>query len=202
MLPKSARLFLLAAVLASAHAHGAPAAESGVARGPDRCAGGRIENARDAQAFAGCRGVAGDLRIEGTDLSDLSALSELRSVSGALSIRDNAKLGDLAGLERLERVGTLTLRGNGLYSTRGIERLREIGTLVIASNRRLISLRGFRNLARVGTLVVSNNPRVCAQLGLFPALNRVEQHLAVRSNAGLSRNEVASLFARTRGGLP
>jgi hypothetical protein len=199
MLPKSARLLLLAAVLASGSARGAPTVEAGAATTSRACAGGRIANARDAAAFAGCRAVRGDLSIERTDLSDLSALSELRSVSGALLIRENAKLRDLGGLERLERVGSLVLLANGLYGTGGIEGLRRAGSLVVASNPLLISLKGFSNLAHVDTLVVSRNPRVCARLGLFPALTSVRQRLSVTSNLGLSRGEVMSLFARTRG---
>jgi len=202
MLPKSARLFLFAAVLASSHAHGATKAEPGEARRPGRCAGGRITDQREAIAFTGCQAVIGNLTIEGTDLSDLSALSELRSVSGAFTIRANPKLRNLDGLERLEHVGTLVLRANGLYGTRGIEGLREIDTLVITNNRLLISLQGFRNLTRVGTLVVSSNARICAQIGLFPALSRVERRFDVISNYGLSQDDVASLFARTRGVLP
>jgi hypothetical protein len=202
MLPKSVRLFLLAAVLASESAQGSPRIESSAADGPGRCAGGRIGNAEQAKAFATCRRVAGDLTIERTDLLDLSALSELRSVSGALVVRDNAKLRSLEGLGRLEHAGSLTLHANGLYGTQGLEALLRVETLVITSNPRLISLRGFRNLERVGTLVVSKNSRVCARMGLFPALNRVEKHLTVSSNFGLSSEEVANLSERARGGLP
>jgi hypothetical protein len=199
MLPKSARLLLLAAVLASANAHGAPKAEGSAATAAAACAGGRITTAGDVAAFAGCRAIRGDLSIERTDLSDLSALSELRSVSGALTIRDNTNLRDLGGLERLERVGSLVLLANGLYGTGGIEGLRRAGSIVVAGNPLLISLKGFKNLSHVDTLVVSRNPRVCARLGLFPALTSVKQRLTVTSNLGLSRGEVESLFARTRG---
>lgn len=202
MLPKSVRLFLLAAVLASESAQGSPRVESGAVSGPDPCAGGRIGNAEQAKAFASCRTVTGDLTIERTDLPDLSALSALRSVSGALVIRENAKLRSLDGLGRLEHVGSLTLHANGLYGTRGIEGLRRVETLVITNNRSLISLRGFRNVARMGTLVIRNNSRVCAQMGLFPALNRVEKQLTVSGNFGLSDDEVAWLFARARRSQP
>jgi len=202
MLPKSVRLFLLAAVLASESAQGSPRVASTAVHGPERCAGGRIGNAEQAKAFASCRTIAGDLTIERTDLSDLSALSELRSVSGALVVRDNAKLRSLDGLGRLEHAGSLTLHANGLYGTRGLEGLRRVETLVITKNPRLISLRGFRNLERVGTLVVSKNSRVCARMGLFPALNRVEKRLTLSANFGLSREEVASLSARAQRGLP
>jgi hypothetical protein len=202
MLPKPARLLLLAAVLASTHARGAPKVETVEAPRPDRCNGGRVTNEQNAVAFAGCRVVTGDLAIEGTELSDLSAFSELRSVRGALTIRSNAKLRTLYGLEHLEHAGTLVLRANGLYGTRGLEGLRQLDTLVIANNRLLISLRGFRNLERVGTLVVEGNARICAQVGLFPALQSVDERLTVTSNYGLSRDEVADLFARSRAGLP
>jgi hypothetical protein len=201
MLPKSARLFLLAAILASESAHGAPVL-SAPGRGSGACPGGRIANAFDAAAFVSCRSVTGDLTIEGTDLSDLSALSELRSVTGALTIRENTALRSLDGLEHLERAGSLSLRANGLYGTRGVERLRQVGTLVIENNRFLISLRGFRNLERADALRVTHNPRLCGHFGLFPALVHVEHGLAVGSNSGLSRDDVASLLARGTGGRP
>lgn len=199
MLPKSARLFLFAAVLASAHAKGAPVPLTAPAHGPGSCAGGRIASAADAAAFASCRTVTGDLAIEGSDLTDLTALSELHGVSGTLTIRDNSKLRSLTGLEHLESLTSLELRGNGLYDTRGIEGLRRVETLVIADNRLLISLRGFRNLEHVDALVVSHNSRIAAQLGLFPALGRVEGAVLVRSNLGLSGHDVAGLLARVGG---
>jgi len=195
MLPKTARLLLLSAILAASNAKAAPTRASG----PGTCQGGRITNLGEAAAFAGCRAVTGNLIIERSELSDLSALSELRSVSGELAIRDNPMLRDLDGLERLERAGSLTLHANGLYRTVGLEGLRQVGTLSITKNPLLISLRGFNHLRRVDTLVVSNNPRICAQLGWFPALVRVERSLTVHSNFGLSRHDVARLFTRTRG---
>jgi len=154
------------------------------------------------EAYAPCRTVTGDLVLERTDLTDLAALSELRSVTGALTIRGNARLRNLNGLDHLARVGSLELRSNGLYGTRGLESLREVGRLVIADNSLLISLNGFRNLVHVETLLVSHNPRIAAQLGLFPSLSRVERTLTLHANLGLSRNDVAHLLARVRGVRP
>ncbi|HWP08634.1 MAG TPA: hypothetical protein VNN72_22990 [Polyangiaceae bacterium] len=199
MLPKSSRLFLFAAVLASAHAKGTPGSPSTSAHGPGTCASGRIASVADAEAFGRCRTVTGDLTIEGTDLTDLGALSELRAVTGALTIRNNANLRSLTGLEHLERLTSLELRENGLYDTRGVEGLRRVETLVIANNRHLISLRGFRNLEHVDALFVSRNPRIAAQLGLFPALGRVEGAVLVHSNLGLSDHDLARLLARVSG---
>jgi len=200
MLPKPVRMFLLSAVLACTHARGAPNVNAG--EGPSGlCEGGRIAAGADVAKFAGCRAVLGDLTVEGTDLSDLTALSELRAVTGALTIRNNAMLRSLRGLESLARVGSLVLRENGLYGTHGVEGLRQVGTLVIAGNRLLISLQGFRDLTHVDNLVVTHNPRVCAGLGLFPALSRVNRRLVVTSNLGLSQHDVAGLLARGPGDM-
>jgi len=76
---------------------------------------------------------------------------------------------------------------------------RRVETLVIANNRHLISLRGFRNLEHVDALFVSRNPRIAAQLGLFPALGRVEGAVLVHSNLGLSDHDLARLLARVSG---
>jgi hypothetical protein len=195
MLPKSARLFLFAAVLACAHAKAAPAPRFIAADEPGACAGGRIASSEDLSTFAHCRTVTGDLTIDRTDLTDLAALSELRLVTGALTIQGNARLRNLEGLERLERVGALELRSNGLYGTHGIESLRAVGRLVIADHPFLISLHGFSKLERVDTLVVSHNPRIAAQLGLFPSLRLGERIMALHANRGLSHDEVAQLIA-------
>ena len=175
MLPKFARLFLFATVLASTNAHGAPGAESSRAREPGRCLGGRITNASEAASFAGCRTVTGDLAIEHSDLSDLSALAELRSVSGALVIRDNLRFRDLRGLERLERAGSLTLHANGLYTTRGVESLRQVGMLVVTSNQ------AFDQLARFpqsGTCRYSSRRQQSAHLRSARTVSGVDPHRA------------------------
>lgn len=60
MLPKSARLFLFAAVLASANAHGAPSVRAGAGRAAQSCPGGR-ELA--FFALAGAQLFSGDVTI-------------------------------------------------------------------------------------------------------------------------------------------
>lgn len=188
---------------------------------PVACEGGTVASSSDAARLSGCTAVEGDLRITGSDLWDLTALSTLRSVSGTLTIAENAHLKSLEGLEHLSRAGAVivtgnpelrTLRGlegltrvrsleirkNGIHSTAGLEGLRAVRHIVIEDNHKLLSLAGLRTLERAHTVRIERNPLLCAQFGLLGNLTQVEQELLVKSNYGLSAAEVARLQARVR----
>jgi hypothetical protein len=190
---------------------------------PVVCAGGTVHDAADAAQYSACDAVKGDLRISAPELEDLSAFRRLRVVSGTLEISGNPELDDLSGLERLSQVGELSLRdnagletlrgleglrradkvvieGNGLYQATGISHLRAVGDLVIRNNPRLNSLVGFRALKHARSVEIRNNPRLCA-LGMLPALERVEKEVTLQANRGLSRPEVQDVLGRIeRGG--
>jgi Receptor L domain len=189
-------------------------ARSGAA--PVQCAGGVIQTESDAARYQGCSAVAGDLRIEDSLLSDLTALDSLRTVSGALviannaalstlsglenlqsaqalEIRDNPELTSLRGLERLERVEKLDIVRDGLFETSGLARLQRVGELTIADNPKLISLRGLNALTRAGSVQIRNNRVLCAQLGFLPQLGEATEALVVSSNRSVSKREIESL---------
>src|SRR4051812_37847659 len=67
------------------------------ASGDLACAGGTVRSDDDAARFEGCRTIAGDLRISQSDLIDVAAFRDLRSVTGKLVVEGNAKLVSLAG---------------------------------------------------------------------------------------------------------
>jgi len=101
-------LLALAANACSAHdARPAAAATAAVA-----CQGGVVQSDADAARFEGCASVVGDLRISASDLTDVSAFSELRSISGKLLIANNPKLVSLAGLKSVERARSVEIRNN------------------------------------------------------------------------------------------
>ena len=90
--------------------HGVAAVESAAAK--LSCAGGSIQSAADATLYSACDSVNGDLRISASDLTDLSALAGLHSVSGKLEIVGNPQLDQLSGLEQLQHAGSLSVRDN------------------------------------------------------------------------------------------
>jgi hypothetical protein len=169
MLSRLRRSLGVATLLAILTACGAPVTRSPAwVATPLVCYGGRIRTEEDASSYARCVHVAGDLRIERSELLDLSGLEHLKSVSGALVIVENA----------------------GLYRVRGLDNLREVGDLVIAENRRLIDLSALRNLEAAGSVRISRNPRLCARLGLLPALASVARSFTLTAHAGLSKHDV------------
>src|ERR1700690_299875 len=102
-------LFALTALLAlsanACSASGARLARTGAQ--PISCAGGGVQTAGDAAPFAGCTTGNSELQVEGSQLSDLTALESLRNVSGTLTVSNNNQLSDFAGLEQLSSVGSL-----------------------------------------------------------------------------------------------
>jgi hypothetical protein len=101
------------------------------------CAGGVIRTEADADAYAGCATVQGDLAIVNSQLSDLGALESLRGVSGSLVIANNPRLISLAGLNGLTRAGSVQIRNNRLLCAR-LGLLPELGevtdALAVSSN--------------------------------------------------------------------
>lgn len=122
------------------------------------CAGGSIQSAADAALYGACGSVNGDLRISAADLTDLSTLSQLRSISGKLDIAGNPQLDDLSGLERLEHVGSLAIRDNAdLDDVSALGGLKSASSVVISGNGELGSLAGLEGLTRLSALVIEHN---------------------------------------------
>jgi hypothetical protein len=122
------------------------------------CHGGTLRSAADAKSYAACDSVTGDLRIMQSRLTNLDALSRLRSVSGTLEISDNAQLEDLHGLSQLSHVGALEVHGNAdLDSLTGLENLRSAASVSIADNAELENLKGLEGLAYIQDLRIEHN---------------------------------------------
>ena len=122
------------------------------------CAGGVVQSAAGAALYGACDNVQGDLRISAPELTDLSALARLRSVSGKLEIAGNSGLDDLSGLERLEQVGALSIHDNSdLDDLSGLQNLRSARSVTISGNVELATLRGLGGLSHVDELVIDHN---------------------------------------------
>lgn len=193
------RLFQLTTVLVAlaanaCAAHGGRPVESATAK--LSCVGGVVQTAADAALYGACEHVNGDLRISTPELSDLSAFSGLRTVSGKLEIAGNPRLDDLSGLERLEEVGALSIHDNAeLDDLSGVQGLRQVSSVAIHDNAELASLRGLEGLTRVDALVIEHN-------GLYQAtgLSNLTEvgALVVEGNAKLNSLQGLRSLSRAR----
>ncbi len=80
------------------------------------CAGGTVQNDVDAARYAGCEAIVGDLRITGSNLTDVSAFKSVQSVSGKLVVTDNARLISLAGLKHVSNARSVEIRNNPMLA--------------------------------------------------------------------------------------
>jgi hypothetical protein len=146
---------LLAACSGAAH----PQASS-VAHEPD-CRGGSIHSDAELARFEHCVAVEGDLQVSG--VRTLKSLASLREVTGTLEIGPTEQLVALAGLERLEAVGTL----------------------VLTRNRALIDARALNGLDRSEHVRVGGNPRLSKSFGFLEGLPVRDAKLELSHNIGL-----------------
>jgi len=147
---------LIAATTAACSATGSRQALSGAT--PVECVGATLRSAEDVALYAGCEAVSGDLSVTGGELSDLTGLQRIRSVSGTLSIAGNPHLDDLTGLGQLQSVGRLVIAGNpDLDDLAGLSSLSRAGSIVIRDNPELGTLRGLEGIERAEHVSITNN---------------------------------------------
>jgi hypothetical protein len=155
------RCVLALTALLALSANACSASSAPVARtsaGPFSCAGGVIQTADDAARFAGCTTIDGDLQIEGSQLSDLTALDSLRNVSGTLTVANNGELSDFTGLEQLTTVSALSVHDNAVLADfSGLSGLRQARVVDIRRNPELSSVNGLEGLTRVEKLALVND---------------------------------------------
>ncbi len=82
--------------------------------------------------FPDCPLISGVLSISGSDINDLSGLSNLTAVNGELVISNNPLLSNLEGLNNLEQVNAVSIIENeGLTSLEGLNSIQEVVNFVI-----------------------------------------------------------------------
>ena len=133
-----------------------------------------VNTADELTALHGLTTVAGDLTIDGSDLSDLTDLECLAQVDGKLSVFRNERLVSLEGLHNLWRVGAFVhISANPtLKSLRGLRKLQSVGgilhSLEITGNDSLTNVEALFGVSVLdGDLRVTNNP-------VLPACDAVE----------------------------
>jgi hypothetical protein len=142
-----------------------------------------------AEQLADLEGVTridGNLSLTGLDdVADLSALSELRCISGDVSIGDVA-LDDLAGLESLWFVGgAMSIGSNGIGSLEGLPGLSYAGALWIGGQYALTSLSGLANLTAIGVGGLFLSETGLQYLSGLESLSSIEGSLHIHKNCDL-----------------
>ena len=90
--------------------------------------------------------VEGNLLISGTDITDLSSLSTLAGVKGALIIKNNINLEKIFGLNSILSVGYLNIENNPkLVAIEGFETLEICGGIQIQDNNNLKTITFFQS---------------------------------------------------------
>ncbi|MEL7248299.1 MAG: T9SS type A sorting domain-containing protein [Bacteroidota bacterium] len=163
-----------------------------------QCPSGNVNLSTQAEVdayiatYPNCTEVNGSLLIGppfgSSDITDLTGLEGLSTVSGTLRIQLNDSLVSLIGLDNLTSIGGFLLidRNDALATLTGLESLTTVdGNLDIGGNRSLESLMGLENLASVGGyLSITGNNTLPSLTGLS-GLSSVGGFLAINVNDNL-----------------
>lgn len=147
--------------------------------------------------------VEGYVMLRSSDLSSLSALSCVSSISETLTIEGTA-LTTLAGLEQLTEIGgDLEIQDNtALSSLEGLEGLRTVGAEVrVSGNAVIADLRGLSSLERVGETLSFGRcwddgegfGLICGETGNVASLEGLEQLREVGGGLMLVGNTIPDL---------
>ncbi len=99
----------------------------------------------DREVLVRC--VRGDVILRHTTREDLSVLSGVESISGALHLEDNPRLESLRGLHPEVRVDALVVRGNQkLRTLRGLPTWERLERLEVVLSRKIVGHRRHRVL--------------------------------------------------------
>ena len=142
-----------------------------------------------------CEVVAGDLIINGDDITDLSNLSSIVAVMGRLIIGqgagNNPALQSLSGLGNITQIGLdFILNGNPQLTEIDLEGLLErIGRNFEISNSNLENINGISNIVGIGGAIVFENCPDLQDLNALTVLNRVNGDLSIMNCDALSSLE-------------
>lgn len=166
-----------------------------------------LSSQADVDAFSinypNCSEILSGLTISGSDITDLSPLSTITSVTGPLSngltIKDNSLLTNLSGLENISlmQFGNIVIENNALLNNiLGLSGLSgEVGdSIVIKDNPMLESLQGLNNVTNplADDFVLDNNDALSNLSGL-ESLSSADD-VFIRNNDGLINFNGLSAF--------
>lgn len=154
-----------------------------------------LQNQAQVNAFVGTS-IVGNLTIAGStisgnDITDLTPLNNLTSISGVLSFYYNSNLTEISGMNNLTFVGSsLNITGcASLTSVSGLNGLTSFQQLDINNNPLLESIDGFSNLTSLDvSLLIYSNASLVSLNGLsnLTTLNGPQGDLYIVSNASLT----------------
>ena len=149
-------------------------------------------NVSNLMGLSAIKTVTGNLDIDSDALVNLSDLSNLENISGALRISDSENLTSLVGLERLNNVSGSIILNNlmRLAALDGLKNVQSIGGQLSINNcGSLQSLSGLDNLQSVNSsLTISSNVNLRSLDGL-ESMNRVNSKLEISNNESLTSIE-------------
>ncbi len=151
-----------------------------------------LRSQADVFAFAqDCRVLTGGgtLSIRGADIIDLSPLSRLTELEGALDISSNPQLTSLWGLDSLQRVRNIFLSNNPeLRDISSLQQITEIpGEISLRNNSALSNIEVFANVtSTINQLYIGGNDSLRSLRGL-------ENIVQVRRNVSIIDNPIENL---------
>ena len=147
--------------------------------------------------------------LDNASLSNLSALSNLKTIGGSLTIGRNDSLTNLSGFENLTRIGAdlRVFSNHGLSNFDGLDGLTSIGSgrdfqgfrfgeVLVVANDGLENFIGLESLTSIGKLRIFANSNLSSLQG-FESLATVEREFIVTDNPELPVCEAISLAAQT-----
>lgn len=148
----------------------------------------RLNSQAAVNAFsASCKTINGDITVSGADITDLSPLQNIETISGKLTIQNNPALSSLTGLKNLTTTQHLLIYTNNLLDDlTGLEKLKYVwGATHIRYNTGLVNLKGLDSLTNAGTFYITNNDSLTSLTGLGK-LEGVSDILLVGANKSLA----------------
>jgi len=137
--------------------------------------------------YPNCTHLAGNVFIQGSDISNLLGLNMTTSIQGGLEIDNTELLTSLEGLNNLNSIGNYFLIGNGedkknLSLTRlsELESLDSIGGyLVISYNPKLAGLSGLQSIKSLGGGLIIGHNDILTNLSGLNNLNSIGNYFSI-----------------------
>lgn len=163
---------------------------------PAECPVGNITLSTQAEVnqfitdYPNCTVITGNLRIGvesgNSNITDISQLYHLTTVTGNVFISYNSALQNLAGLDNLSNIGGLFIQNNGLKNLNGLSSLTNATNLLIGYNNLLTNINGLSGLTSVtGSVIIQSNNALTNINGLNN-LTTVTGILTIKDNSTLS----------------
>lgn len=135
--------------------------------------------------YPGCTEIEGNVKIMGSNITNLNGLLVLTAIGGNLKIEMTFYLSNLDGLNNLMIVGgNVYINQTSLENISGFQNLTSTGgDFKLTNNLNIVSLNGLSNLTSVGgTLAINSAPSISNLSGLENLLSVGEMYIAFNSS--------------------